>query len=369
MTMTSKPAAVTLGEGDRSTLLAWAARADDALGLRSRIVLALADGLSNKDAAARLGVSAATVGKWRARFAAHGVDGLADAPRPGRPRTVGREEAERLIAAALDEAERGGGPAPSTHALARGLGLPQSTVARICRELRESGPAAAPPGPVPPPPATTGPDADPLGRELLSDRVYELLRRWIVDGELTAGQRLRESEIARRLGTSQAPAREAIKRLVHEGLVRYLPHRGNYVAQVSQEQAREVRDIRLLLEEYAARAAAGRLDPPALERLGADVDRMRRAAARGDIGGFRDADMAFHRHVCAASGNSFLLRVWRMIEPSLWGLHVLGNPLYSGDWAAMAERHATLLAALAAGDPDEAARLFAAHGRGEPARA
>jgi DNA-binding GntR family transcriptional regulator len=195
-----------------------------------------------------------------------------------------------------------------------------------------------------------------------------MLRRWIVEGRLTAGQRLSESEIARRLGTSQAPAREAIKRLVHEGLVRYLPHRGNYVAQISQEQAREVRDVRLLLEEHAARSATARIEPQTLQRLTEDVERMRRAAGRGDIGGFRDADMAFHRDVCAASGNSFLLRVWRMIEPSLWGLHVLGNPLYAGDWVAMAEHHATLLTALAGGDPDEAGRLFAAHVRGESTR-
>ncbi|GAA4488829.1 GntR family transcriptional regulator [Actinoallomurus oryzae] len=365
MTTTSKPS-FALSDADRSTLLAWAAQDDGALSLRSRIVLALADGQSNKDVAARLGVSPATVGKWRSRFAEHGLDGLADAPRSGRPRSVEREEAERLIAVALSEAERGG-TVPSTHALARSLGLSQSTVSRIYRDLQEAGPLEMPAG-SPQPQAVPGADADLLPRELLSDRVYEMLRRWIVEGRLTAGQRLSESEIARRLGTSQAPAREAIKRLVHEGLVRYLPHRGNYVAQISQEQAREVRDVRLLLEEHAARSATARIEPQTLQRLTEDVERMRRAAGRGDIGGFRDADMAFHRDVCAASGNSFLLRVWRMIEPSLWGLHVLGNPLYAGDWVAMAEHHATLLTALAGGDPDEAGRLFAAHVRGESTR-
>src|SRR5262245_55441217 len=199
--MTTPPFDLT--ESDRATLLGWAAQPDGPVGLRSRIVLALADGLSNKEVAARLEVSAATVGKWRARFVEQGVDGLADAPRSGRPRSVEREEAERLISVALNEAERGG-TVPSTHALARSLGMSQSTVARIYRDLQEAGPLEVA--------DTAAPPADLLPRELLSDRVYEMLRRWIVERRLTPGQRLSESEVARRLGTSQAPAREAIKR-------------------------------------------------------------------------------------------------------------------------------------------------------------
>ncbi|MFD0664839.1 GntR family transcriptional regulator [Thermocatellispora tengchongensis] len=126
--------------------------------------------------------------------------------------------------------------------------------------------------------------------------------------------------------------------------------------------------MRVLLEEFAARNLATRIQPRTLQLLGDDVARMRKAAEQGDIGDFREADMAFHRHVAAACGNSFLPRVWRALEPSLWGLHVVGNPLYSGDWRAMADHHAELLGALASGDPEEAARLFAAHARGAGSR-
>ncbi|WP_345146738.1 GntR family transcriptional regulator [Nonomuraea rubra] len=240
---------------------------------------------------------------------------------------------------------------PSTRTMAAQLGLSQSTVARIWQEQQIAPDAARV-----------------LPRELLSDRVYALLRGWIVSGELVAGQRLVEAEIARRVGTSQAPAREAIKRLAHEGLVISYPNRGSYVAEISDEQAREVRDIRVLLEEYAARGAAVRIQPDTLRQLSADVLAMRKAARDGDIGAFRDADLAFHRRVCAACGNSFLLRLWRTIESNLWSLHVVGNPLYSGDWSVMAGHHDDLVAALASGDPEEAARLFAAHARGEASR-
>lgn len=338
---------LVVGDEELATLREWAAR-EPAKGqaLRSRIVLACAEGLPRKEIASRLGVSPATVAKWRARFVERGIDGLADAPRPGRPRSPERQEAERVIAAAAD-----GAAVPSTRTMAAQLGLSQSTVARIWQEQQIAPPAARL-----------------LPRELLSDRVYALLRGWIVSGELTAGQRLVEAEIARRVGTSQAPAREAIKRLAHEGLVISYPNRGSYVAEISDEQAREVRDIRVLLEEYAARGAAARIQPETLRQLSADVLAMRKAARDGDIGAFRDADLAFHRRVCAACGNSFLLRLWRTIESNLWSLHVVGNPLYDGDWGAMAGHHDDLVAALAAGDPEEAARLFAAHARGEASR-
>ncbi|MEV4115726.1 FCD domain-containing protein [Nonomuraea sp. NPDC049695] len=337
---------LVLGEEELATLREWAEGSSEGLGLRSRIVLACADGLPRKEIADRLDVSTATVAKWRARFVERGLDGLADAPRPGRPRSAERQEAERVIAAAA-----GGSAVPSTRTMARQLGLSQSTVARIWQEQQVAPPAARL-----------------LPRELLSDRVYALLRGWIVSGELVAGQRLVEAEIARRVGTSQAPAREAIKRLAHEGLVISYPNRGSYVAEISDEQAREVRDIRVLLEEYAARGAAVRIQADTLRELSADVLTMRQAARDGDIGAFRDADLAFHRRVCAACGNSFLLRLWRTIESNLWSLHVVGNPLWNGDWTAMAGHHDDLVAALASGDPDEAARLFAAHARGEASR-
>src|SRR5438874_317808 len=78
--------------------------------------------------------------------------------------------------------------------------------------------------------------------ELLSDRVYEAIRGWILSGELAPGMRVVESEIARVLGTSQTPAREAVRRLAHEGLVTYRPRLGNFVTEISQVEAREARE-------------------------------------------------------------------------------------------------------------------------------
>src|SRR5262249_56165103 len=97
------------------------------LALRSRIVLACADGLDNKQVAARLRVVPATVGKWRARFVVKRLDGLLDEPRPGAPCTIGDEQIEAVIVATLERA-----PKDATHwsraAMAAGTGLSKSTV-------------------------------------------------------------------------------------------------------------------------------------------------------------------------------------------------------------------------------------------------
>ncbi|WP_320774346.1 GntR family transcriptional regulator, partial [Streptomyces sp. CRN 30] len=284
-----------------------------------------------------------------------------------------------------------GTPVPSTRALADTLGLSQSTVARIWREQRARLPEARRPHgsrgtresedarEVRAPRERrdrrareeTGPEvrsAARMPRQLLSDHVYALLRDSIVSGRLEPGRRLVESEIARQVGTSQAPPREAIKRLAYEGLVVSQPHRGTYVARISTRQARDVRDIRVMFEEYAARRAAERLDAEHVRLLTEDVSLLREAAAEDDIGAFRDADMSFHRHVCEAARNAALIRLWRMIESSLWDLHVLGDPRYAGGWGAMAEHHADLLDVLRSGDPEVAGPMFAAHAAGEAAR-
>lgn len=128
-------AVLELTDGERVQLERWTRRRRTAQGLASRsaIVLECAGGASNREVAARLGVSAATVGKWRRRFVVSRLDGLVDEPRPGRPRTVSDDRVEDVIVKTLESAPPDGGTHWSTRQMAAQTGLSQSTISRVWR--------------------------------------------------------------------------------------------------------------------------------------------------------------------------------------------------------------------------------------------
>src|SRR5712692_11389692 len=127
-------AEVVLSGEEREVLERWARRpkSSQALAFRCRVVLAAAEGRASKEIAAELGCNHNTVGKWRGRFARRDLDGLHDEPRPGKPRSIGDEDVERVIVKTLEEQ-----PANATHwstrSMAAATGMSQSAVSRIWR--------------------------------------------------------------------------------------------------------------------------------------------------------------------------------------------------------------------------------------------
>ena len=124
--------ALTLNLDEKQMLEQWARRPKSAqrLALRSRIVLACAEGLNNTQVAQRLGVTMPTVGKWRARFLEDRLEGLVDEPRPGAPRTISDAQVEQVITRTLESK-----PEAATHWSTRGMaqasGLSQTAIVRI----------------------------------------------------------------------------------------------------------------------------------------------------------------------------------------------------------------------------------------------
>jgi len=137
MPRTGRPKSVLeLTAAESEQLRRWARRrkSSQALALRSRIVLGCASGLSNKEVAAREGVSQPTVGKWRARFCELRLDGLSDDPRPGRPPSITADQVEDVVVATLEST-----PASATHwsraSMAQRSGLSKSSIGRIWRSF------------------------------------------------------------------------------------------------------------------------------------------------------------------------------------------------------------------------------------------
>ena len=137
MARTGRPKAVlTLTDAERSQLVSWSRRAksSQALALRSKIVLACAEGVDNKSVAAQLRCNPVTVGKWRARFIAARLDGLVDEDRPGRPPSITLDQVEDVLVTTLEAK-----PANATHwsrtSMAKKSGLSKSTVGRIWKDF------------------------------------------------------------------------------------------------------------------------------------------------------------------------------------------------------------------------------------------
>lgn len=203
--------------------------------------------------------------------------------------------------------------------------------------------------------------AAPLERSVLSAQVKDKMLQWILEGELLPGSRIIETRIARQLGTSQAPVREALRDLATLGLVEMHPYRGARVRQPEPEELVEAMELRGELEAIAARAAARTIDEKMLSEMRGLLDEMRASAARGDAHAQAQQNSRFHTCVIAASGNRTLQRLWSMLEP--FARSYLTATVPGADLHWLAERHVAILDALEARDADRAAEAMRTHAR------
>lgn len=138
---------------------------------------------------------------------------------------------------------------------------------------------------------------------LIRDRVVDALRDAIIAGRLKPGERIRERELVALLGVSRSPLREAIRILETEGLITSLAYRGARVSELSASDLRDMLDVRIMLETFAARLAIERLDDAALQAMEEQVARARAAGVQVDLQSNFDLGLEFHDLLVAACGN------------------------------------------------------------------
>lgn len=197
-------------------------------------------------------------------------------------------------------------------------------------------------------------------RVRLEEQVYRSLRRSILRGQLPAGARLVQEELAARLGTSRLPVRDALRRLERDGLVEP-DGRGTYhVVSWGPEELADLYEVRLLLEPRAAARAAPRLGPRELAELRRLHGELERAASEGDVDAFVEANQRFHFLVYRGCGNARLARV---IE-GLWsGLPPLAPVVVPDQMPRSVTEHAEILRQLEARSARGAAAAVRRHVR------
>ena len=202
--------------------------------------------------------------------------------------------------------------------------------------------------------------AGPVRHRTMAEAALERLREAIILGELTPGTPLRLEDLARQLGMSISPIREAVRQLEALGLAEHVPHHGAKVMALDVEELRELFSIRLALEGIAVRRAAELFTEDGGRRARAHLDAYDEARRRGDIRNAVRAHGSFHFALYEEARSTWLLR---LIRPA-WDSCERYRPVLLAE-GAVQDRHeeldVELLEACAAHQPDRAAAALREH--------
>lgn len=198
----------------------------------------------------------------------------------------------------------------------------------------------------------------------LSREVFEILRAKIATGAIPAGTRLFEVEVARSLGVSRGPLREALRQLEHEGLVQSFPRRGATVVSIPEAEIQTFYELRADIEAAAFAIVCQQATSEQLDRLDGLVDNIHAALKAQDADADAQADYAFHGAVVEMAGFTLLRRIWQALDGPL-RLRTYQFVEFSppgGEFLEIGDaQHHHLAAALRSGDPELAARLARQH--------
>ena len=197
--------------------------------------------------------------------------------------------------------------------------------------------------------------------------VQRELERMILAGELPSGSKLNEAPLARALGVSRGPVREAFRALEESGLVRLEKNRGVFVRELAVEEADEIYELRAVLDEFVGRRLARTLDADGVRELRGRVERMEKAAARNDVDDYVAANLAFHDRLVELAGNAKLLEVYRRLVNEL-RLYRHAALAQGGVLPVSTREHREIVDRIADGKPAAAGRALHDHVMGSRER-
>jgi DNA-binding GntR family transcriptional regulator len=192
----------------------------------------------------------------------------------------------------------------------------------------------------------------------LRQAVYESMVELVVSGRLNPGEHLVETDLARQLGVSRQPVREALHRLQAEGWVDLRPNQGAFVHEPTDNEVDQLLDARELLEMETARLAARSADAEAAARLRAICHEGEAAVKAGDTEVFITANNRFHAALAEVAGNAVLAELSAIVGRRMRWYYRLAAPLRGETSCA---EHLELIDAIAAGDEKRAAKAARQH--------
>ncbi len=198
-----------------------------------------------------------------------------------------------------------------------------------------------------------------IARSVLAEQVKERILEGILSGHYPPDSRIVETQVARELGTSQAPVREALRGLEALGLVQLTPFRGARVRRLSRREIVEAYAVRSALETLAARLAVPRLVDDDVDVLVAAFAAMQAGADAEDGPAVAAADARFHERIVELADNETLLKLWRSLEPFSRTYLTLAVPGADPHWSA--DLHRPIVEALRSRDAEAVVRALEEH--------
>ncbi len=194
-----------------------------------------------------------------------------------------------------------------------------------------------------------------IQKEILRDKIFAVLKDWILDGTLKPGQRIVESVLAAQLKVSRAPFREALWLLARHGLVTLRAHQGAYVARLSEKDVKEIFEVRQALETYCARKIKASLTPEKTARLRSALQRLEEAAARKDMAAFSQADLEFHTTIAELADNKHIEDILRGTSTRFFGYELILDHARGSTFRfeAVLEEHRRMFRLILEGDDAE----------------